>query len=146
MATIRDILNHKGNQIHTISPRATALDAAMLMNEHKIGALLVLDNDQLVGIITERDVLRKVVAQRQDPAHTGVKDIMTSKVICCHDKTPIEEVRGIFMSQRIRHLPVVDEQGQVAGMVSIGDLNAWQLDGQEQTIHYLQEYLYGYVS
>lgn len=146
MATIRDILHHKGTQIHTISPRATALDAAMLMNEHKIGALLVLDNDRLVGIITERDVLRKVVAQRQDPAHTHVQDIMTSKVICCHDKTTIEEVRSIFMSQRIRHLPVVAEQGQVAGMVSIGDLNAWQLDGQEQTIHYLQEYLYGYAS
>jgi CBS domain-containing protein len=141
--TIDKLLNRKGAQVRTISPAATAVDAALEMNEHGIGALVVVKAGQVVGIVTERDVLRRIVAKRRDPADCPVGEIMTREVVCCRSGTPIKEARAIFMQQRIRHLPVVSERGALEGLVSIGDVNAWQLDGQEQEIHYLHEYLYG---
>jgi len=146
MATVNDVLKLKGSQVFSIGPDASVLDAALLMNEHRIGGLVVLQGQRIVGIITERDVLRRVVAQRADPAATSVKDVMTKDVTVCRKTTSIEDARAIFRDQRIRHLPVVDEQGQLQGMVSIGDINSWQLNGQAKTIHYLEEYLYGEMS
>ena len=143
MSTIKQILSHKGSQVLSISPQASVLDAALLMNEHKIGALVVLDHGKVAGIFTERDVLRRVVAERLDSATVKVGDAMTREVICCRPQTDLEEARGVFMKRRIRHLPVVEEDGQLHGMISIGDLNAWDRDGQQRTIHYLHEYLYG---
>ena len=143
MPTVRQILARKGTQVLTVSADASVLDAALLMNEHKIGALVVVDAAQVIGIVTERDVLRRLVAKRRDPAETTVGDIMTREVICCHPDTHLEEARAIFMQRRIRHLPVVNDRGVLEGLVSIGDLNAWQLDGQEQEIHYLHAYIHG---
>jgi len=146
MATVLDILGRKGNQVFNVRPNATVLDAAVLMNEHKIGGLVVTEEDRVAGIVTERDVLRKVVAARRDPAEVPVSQIMTDKVVCVSSDTSLDEARAIFMERRIRHLPVVDAEGRVEGMISIGDVNAWRLDGQATTIHYLHEYLYGHVS
>ena len=143
MATVRQVLAQKSNHVHSITPRSSVLDAALLMNEYKIGALVVMEHGEVVGIITERDVLRRVVAHRGDPAQMLVEQVMTRDVICCHPDTPVDEARGIFMTQRIRHMPVVDDRGRLVAMVSIGDLNAWQIVGQEQEIFYLHEYLYG---
>jgi CBS domain-containing protein len=143
MATVHDVLKQKGSQVLSIGAKASVLDAALLMNEHRIGGLVVLRSAKVQGIITERDVLRRVVAKRVDPADITVKEVMTSDVVCCKRTSTIEEARSIFKTKRIRHLPVVDDQGRLDGLISIGDINGWKLDGQEKTIHYLREYLYG---
>src|SRR5205085_9781948 len=93
MATVRDILATKGPHVQSIGPDATVLDAALLMNEHKIGSLVVTDGGQLAGIITERDILRRVVPQRRDPAELLVRDVMTAEVVCCQTCTSLDEAR-----------------------------------------------------
>jgi CBS domain-containing protein len=143
MATVQDILAVKGPHVQSIGPDATALDAALLMNEHKIGSFIVLDGGQLVGMITERDILQRVVAQRRDPAETRVRDVMTTEVVCCQTCTALDEARGVMKNRRIRHLPVVDDQNRLLGLISIGDLNAHLARDQEVTIHVLTEYIHG---
>ena len=143
MATVHNVLKQKGSQVLSIGSKASVLDAALLMNEHRIGGLVVLRSAKVEGIITERDVLRRVVAQRKDPAQVTVREVMTRDVCVCKGETSIEEARNIFKGQRIRHLPVVDDRDRLVGLVSIGDINGWRLDSHEQTIHYLHEYLYG---
>ncbi len=143
MATVRDILSNKGNHVESITPADSVYAAAVRMNEHKIGALVVLAAERLVGIITERDILQRVVAQRRDAADTLVDDVMTAEVVCCRNATSIEEARGVMKNRRIRHLPVVDDGEHLLGLISIGDLNAYQTTTQEQTIHLLHEYIYG---
>ena len=114
-----------------------------MMNENKCGSLLVTEDTQLLGIITERDVLSRVVAAERDPAATPVLAVMTQEIAVCTAETSIEEARTVMRNRRIRHLPVVDGHDQLVGVVSIGDLNAYRLEGQEKTIHLLHEYLYG---
>jgi len=143
MATVNDILAVKGSHVLSIGPDATVLMAATLMNDHRVGCLVVLDQGRVSGIFTERDVLRRVVGEQRDPARTLVSEVMTAEVVCCQPETELEEVRGAIMNRRIRHLPVVDHEGRLLGLVSIGDLNARLAASQEQTIHLLQEYLAG---
>jgi CBS domain-containing protein len=143
MATVRDIMLRKGTDIESIGPAATVFAAALAMNEKRIGALLVLDEGRLVGIITERDILQRVVAQRRDAAETLVEEVMTTEVACCQSHTTLEEARGVMKNRRIRHLPVVDAGERLLAMISIGDLNAYETTAQEQTIHLLHEYIYG---
>jgi CBS domain-containing protein len=145
MSNAKAILAKKGPTVVSVGKDATVLLAAQLMNEHRIGAVVVLDRQRLVGMFTERDILRRIVADQRDPAATRVEDVMTSEVVCCQLETSVEEARAVMMTRRIRHLPVVDEQGQLLGLISIGDLNAYQVANQEQTIHTLHEYLYGRV-
>ena len=145
MITVRDILGTKGRHVWSVGPGATVLEAALLMNEHKIGALVVMEAGRLVGIFTERDVLRRVVGEARDPAATRVANVMSAEVLCCSLETSLEEAGGVMKNRRIRHLPVVDGDGRLLGLVSIGDLNAQQAHAQEQHIHLLNEYLYGRV-
>ena len=142
MATVTTILATKGPHVLTIGPEATVLQAALLMNEHKIGALVVTAGDGIAGMFTERDVLRRVVGEQRDPTVTRVADVMTVEVACCTPERTIDEARGAMKNRRIRHLPVV-EGGRLCGLVSIGDLNAYQMTSQEHTIHFMHEYLYG---
>lgn len=143
MAYVSNVLEKKGSEIQTIGRHASVLDAAVLMNDQRIGALVVTEDRRVVGIFTERDVLQQVVAERRDPAETKVGDLMTTDVVCVTNRTKLEEARAIMKQRRIRHLPVVGEEGELLGVISIGDLNAWDLDGQEQTIHYMREYMHG---
>jgi CBS domain-containing protein len=143
MSKVAEILSEKGSHLLSVGAEATVLDAALLMNEHQVGALVVTEAGRIVGIFSERDVLRRIVAERRDPAVTRISEVMTSDVVCGTPDTLIEEARGVMKHRRIRHLPIIGESHEVLGMISIGDLNAWRLDGQERTIHYLQEYLYG---
>src|SRR6266851_2573199 len=145
MATVKDILRIKGSHVLSIGPEASVLDAALLMNEHKIGSLLVMSGGQLIGIITERDILTRVVVPRLDPGETPVVDVMTTEVVCCQPHTSLDEARGVLKNRRIRHLPVVDEDQRLHGLISIGDLNAHDAHDHELTIHVLQEYIYGRV-
>jgi CBS domain-containing protein len=145
MATIRDLLAVKGSQVFTIGSSATVYDAAVLMNEHKIGSLVVLDEGRVKGIITERDILRKVVGERRDPTRAPVHEVMTTEVICARPHTTVDEARSVMKVRRIRHTPIVDDDGRLQGLISIGDLNAHQANSQEMTIHLLQEYIFGHV-
>jgi CBS domain-containing protein len=145
MATVREILARKGSHVSTIGTGATVLEAASLMNEHKIGSLVVLEGGQVVGMFTERDILQRVVAEGRDPARTPVGEVMTTEVVCCTPETSIEEARGAMKNRRIRHMPMVDAEGCLRGLISIGDLNAYEASNQELTIYLLQEYLYGRV-
>src|SRR5207342_2096333 len=131
----------KRTHIEAIAPRTSVFDAAVRMNEKRIGALLVLDDGRLIGIITERDILQRVVAQRRDAAETLVEEVMTTEVACCQVDTTQEEARGVMMNRRIRHLPVVDGEERLLALISIGDLNAYQATAHEQTIHLLHEYI-----
>ena len=144
MPTVRDVLAAKGNGLHTISADATVLQATREMNRHKIGALVVTDDDgQVVGIFTERDVLMRVVAEESGPSNVKVGDVMTRDVICCEPGDDLDEVSAIMKSHRIRHVPVCGSGGRVIGMVSIGDVNAQYASNAEQTIHFLNDYIYG---
>jgi CBS domain-containing protein len=145
MSTVRDILAVKGTHVLSVGKEATVIDAALLMNEHKVGALVVIDGGHVAGMFTERDVLRRVVGERRDPVSTRVHEVMTVEVVCCTPETTIDEARGAMKTRRIRHLPVCDGNGQLHGLVSIGDLNAHQASDHEHTIYLLQEYLYGRV-
>ena len=142
MSKVKEILQTKGSQILTMHPDASVLDAAVLMNDHKVGSVVVSNHGQIAGIFTERDVLRRVVAETLDPAATTIGQVMTRDVVCCEMDTSIEEARSIMKTRRIRHLPVVDKQQNILGLISIGDLNAYRLNGQQVEIHMLQEYLY----
>jgi CBS domain-containing protein len=143
MATVQDILARKGSFVFTTSKEATVLQAALLMNEHKIGALVVIDDGRVAGMFTERDVLRRVVGEQRDPAKTLVGEAMTSEVFCCTLETTLEEARGAMKNRRVRHLPLVDSEQRLQGLISIGDLNAYETSDHEQTIYLLQEYIYG---
>ena len=143
MATVKDILAVKGSRVLSIHPDATALEGAQIMNEDKIGALLVMDEDRIVGMFTERDILRRIVAEERSPSHTHVAEVMTTEVVCCKPQTSIAEARGAMKNRRIRHLPVVNDNGQLLGLISIGDLNAYESHNHEVTIHILEEYICG---
>ena len=143
MATVNDILAVKGRRLITISPEATLFDAAVLMTDHKIASLLVLDDGHLVGILAERDFLINAVTEQRDPHTTSVGEVMTRDVICCRPHTELEEAKSVMKHRRVRHLPVMDDGGDVVGLISIGDLNAYHVDFQERTIYLLQEYIYG---
>ena len=145
MTTVRDILAIKGPEVQSIHPEATAYEAAVRMNDHRIGCLAVLHEGRLGGIISERDIMRGVVVQGRDPAQTPVREVMTPEVVCCQQHTPLDEARSVMKNRRIRHLPVLDDEGRLLGMISIGDLNAHEATTQERTIHLLHEYIYGYA-
>jgi CBS domain-containing protein len=145
MSTVHDLLAEKGVKVLSIDPGVTVLDAVQKMNQHKIGALVVMHDEQVVGMFTERDVLRRVVGEQRDPASALVGEVMTTEVICVQPNTELDEVGAIMQNRRIRHIPVCDEHGGLLGMVSIGDLNAWRSTNQQATIHYLNEYIYGRV-
>ena len=95
------------------------------------------------GMFTERDVLRRVVGERRNPSATYIQDVMTADVICCGPNTDMEEISSIMKDRRVRHLPVCDRDGDLLGMISIGDVNALHTTHQEATITYLSDYIYG---
>jgi CBS domain-containing protein len=153
MAQVADVLSRKGSRVYSVSPTATVLEATRMMNRHKIGSLVVtigISNaeqpcDRIVGIMTERDVLTRLVVEQRDAAHTLVEEIMTSDIAYCQPETPLDDVAAMMRQRRIRHLPVCDGEGLLHGLISIGDINAWHADGQEITIHYLHQYIHGRV-
>ena len=143
MHTAMDILREKGGGVYCTTPTSKVIDAIHLMNRHKIGALVVMSEDRVAGIFTERDVLRRVVGEMMNPADVYVGDVMTREVAVCRPDQPLEEIAAIMQQQRIRHLPVVDDSGHLHGLISIGDVNACHATEQQQHIHFLNDYIYG---
>ena len=142
MPTAKSILDEKGTDVATVSSESSVLDASKLMNERRIGALVVITGDRVVGIFTERDMLTRIVAAGRTPDGTRVAEVMTSPMACCRRDTSIAECKGVMTSKRIRHLPVV-EDGKLYGMISSGDVLAGEVAAQQATIEYLHEYLHG---
>jgi len=142
LRTVRDILARKGTDVAAVSKDASVLDAARIMNERRIGALVVTTGDQVIGIFTERDVLNRIVAAQRSANTTRVGEVMTSPCACCKPDTALEECRDVMTEKKIRHLPVVDA-GRLCGLISIGDLMAAEAHNRQTTIEYMHEYLYG---
>jgi CBS domain-containing protein len=146
MPTVYDVISSKDTaRLHTISPAASVLDAVHKMNDMKIGALIVMDQNQVQGIFTERDVLRRVVGEGKKPSTTAVNEVMTRDLVCVEPATDLDDVSALMKTHRIRHLPVCDPDRGLIGMVSIGDVNAFHASNQQATLHYLSEYIYGRV-
>ena len=143
MASVQDILTSKGHAVHTISPNKTVLEATQIMNQCKIGSLVVVDGDRIVGMFTERDVLHRVVACELQPRAVRVEEVMTSDVIFCGPDTDVDDAARIIRDKRIRHLPVCDGKGQLLGLISIGDINAHHASRQEAHIDFLHSYCFG---
>ncbi len=145
MPTANDVLARKGFSVFTVPSSATVLEAVERMNQLRIGAVVVMDQGRMRGMFTERDVLRRVVGEKREPASTTVGEVMTTEVICCGPTTDMDEISTIMKQQRVRHLPVCECDGDLLGMISIGDVNAMHATHQEAQLTYLSEYLYGRV-
>jgi CBS domain-containing protein len=141
MATLGDLLATKGPGVTAVQPSDTVLQAANLMNDLNIGGVVVLEGDRLAGIFTERDVLRRVVAQELDPATTPVAEVMTTPVITSPPDLSLEDCAALMTQRGVRHLPVQDGTGLV-GVVSIRDLLAYKVSEQQATLDQMTHYLY----
>ena len=142
MKTIRQVLQAKGNKICAVTPESTIYDALKVMDDNNIGALLVLREGQLVGIFSERDYARKVALKGKSSKETRVSEIMTEKVDCIGSSHSVRECMGLMTDKHIRHLPVMEE-GQLAGIISIGDVVKAIISEQEFTIEQLESYING---
>ncbi len=142
MPTAETVLNRKGGSVVTVQRQCTVLEAAKIMNEKRIGAVIVVEGETASGIFTERDVLTRIVAKQEDPAKILVGDVMTTPMACCTRATKLAECKTVMTEKKIRHLPVV-EGGTLYGMISSGDVLAHEVASQENTIRYLNDYLYG---
>ena len=127
------LMEERSAAVHSITPEVTVTECVRQMNELKIGAMLVMESDRLVGIFTERDAMTRVLGGGLDPAQTRLSEVMSSDPVCVSPSTTLEEARALVTSKRIRHLPVVDN-GKVVGMVSSGDLTHWLVRDQSLQI------------
>ena len=142
MRTANDILLYKGTIVRSVRPDDSVLHALGVMAEYDIGAVIVLEGDSLVGILTERDYARRVVLVGRSSRDSAISEVMTSKVISVPPEQTIDECLALMTDKRVRHLPVV-EDGRVFGLVSIGDLVRARIAEQEQVIEQLQHYIAG---
>ena len=143
MPTVLDVILSKGDTVHSIGPTESVIDAVHKMNQFKIGCLMVMQGDQVMGIFTERDVLRRVIGEGRNVQDVTVGEVMTTEVVCCGPNVDLDDVSAIMKTRRVRHVPVCGDDGTLHGVVSIGDVNAFHSSNQEQTIHFLNEYIYG---
>lgn len=141
MTTVRALLDRKGHEIVSVGPDVTVVEAAHIMADNGLGAVLVVDGANTLGIFTERDVLRRVVAVGADASTTRVATVMTTALVTCLPDTSVDECAAIMTTKRIRHLPVVDEHG-LHGLISSGDVLAQRVAEQEDTIRYLNDYMF----
>jgi CBS domain-containing protein len=142
MSTVRHILDQKGNNIWSIHPGATVFDAIAKMAEKDVGSLIVMDGDEIVGIITERHYARNVVLKGKTSPTTKIRDIMERHVIFATPEQSVEQCMAIMSEKRIRHLPVLHGK-QVIGIISIGDLVKSIIGDQKFTIDQLVHYIQG---
>ena len=142
MKTVRDILEVKGRMVWSVDPGSTVFDALSLMAEKEIGALVVLDEARVAGIISERDYARKVILHGRASPTTRVEEIMTSHVAYTHLDQSIEECMAIMTDKRVRHLPVLQD-GKLIGIISIGDLVKAIIADQKFIIEQLERYITG---
>ena len=143
VGTIREILNHKGGTTWTVTPETTVFEAIQLMAEKNVGALLVVRESKLAGIITERDYTRKVALKGRSSKDTRVNEILSGQVIHVSPDHTVEQCLRLMTEHRVRHLPVLDGQ-KIVGVISIGDLVNCVITAQSSTIQQLETYITGY--
>jgi CBS domain-containing protein len=141
MANVKDLLARKGGKVLVVSPTTTVLDASEQMNAEGTGSVLVAEGGRLVGIFTERDLMRRIVAVRLDPGTIPVSQVMTTALVTATLEATIPDCGALMSERRIRHLPVVDGT-TIAGMVTTGDVLAWQLQEQRSVIEQLESFVF----
>jgi CBS domain-containing protein len=142
MRCVRDILKAKGSQVWSVSPNAKIIDALKIMSEKSIGALLVIDNETLAGIVSERDYARKVALKGKSSKVATVREIMSPKVFYVDISASVEDCMALMIEKRVRHLPVYNE-GKLSGIISIGDVVKAVILEKDITIHDLENYITG---
>jgi len=142
MQTVQQLLNRKGSQVWSVAPEHSVYEATSQLAERNVGALIVLDEERLVGIFSERDCVRRVLLARRSLTDTRVRDVMTSTVKTARLHDSVDRCMRVMTELRIRHLPVLEEE-RVVGLVSVGDLVKAQLSDQESLIHDLESYISG---
>ena len=140
--TIDAILNQKSGDIWSVAPDATVYDAVLTMANKNVGALVVMEGDKLVGIISERDYTRKVMLRGKRSRETQVREIMSIELTTVHPKESVDDCLRFMTEKRVRHLPVVDE-GRLRGVISIGDLVKHVISVQSATLEHLERYISG---
>lgn len=142
MATVKQLLDNKGNAILSIGPEDTVFNAIQKMADNNIGSLIVLEGDRLVGIVTERLYARNVFLKGRSSPKTSVKQIMTTHVVCARPEQSVEECMAIMTEKAVRHMPVLEDD-RVIGIVSIGDLVKNIISDKEFVIDQLEHYIAG---
>jgi CBS domain-containing protein len=141
MKTVRQLLKHKGTEVHTIEPEVSVYEALERMAQHDVGALVVLDDrGEVTGLISERDYARKVILKGHASRDLKVREIMSPEPVCITSSQTVDECMEIMTQRRFRHLPVV-ENGQLAGLVSIGDVVRAIIEEQQSTIEEMESYI-----
>jgi CBS domain-containing protein len=141
MKNVRQLLQAKGSEVASIGPATTVHEAMKIMAERNIGALLVLDRGDLVGMVSERDFARKLFLQDKLPKQLTVQEVMTRDIVYVRPEMTTEECMALMTDKRVRHLPVIEE-GEVVGVVSIGDLVKETICEQEFIIQQLENYIH----
>lgn len=142
MASVKHLLQGKGHEIWSIDPDASVYDAIAMMADKEVGALVVLEDNSLVGVLSERDYARKVVLQGRSSKDTKIRDIMTSRVAYARPDQSVEDCMAMMTEMRIRHLPVMDGD-ELIGIISIGDLVKSIIEEQQHVIAQLEQYISG---
>jgi CBS domain-containing protein len=143
MTTVKHVLDQKGREVHSIDPEASVFDALQRMADKGIGALVVLEGDCLVGLITERHYAREIALKGKSSPQTSVRDIMSTAVVCARQEQSVEECMAVMTARAVRHLPVLEGK-RVAGIVSIGDMVRTVIEDQKFIIEQLEHYIHGH--
>jgi CBS domain-containing protein len=143
--SIATLLEGKGRALHAVPTSVTVIEAVQKMNQHKIGAVLVMNGDKLAGIFTERDVLTRVITSKLDPHLTPITQAMSPNVMTVAPETTVQEVMEIFAEKRCRHLPVVQDE-KLVGLISIGDVSRWVANSHRAEAESLRQYIAGGLS
>lgn len=143
MKTLKQLLAGRNRPLAVVAPSDTVYHALTVMAQHDVGALLVLDGEQLVGIFSERDYARKIILQGKTSKETLVREIMSDRVAYVTPSSTLDECMALMTEKRFRHLPVLDEQGGIVGMISIGDLVKETISDQKFLIAQLEHYIAG---
>ncbi len=142
MEFVSQFLEKKGHDVWWVAPETTVFDALQLMANKKVGALLVLEEDSLVGVFSERDYARKVILKGKSSKNTPVRDIMSTKIVCVAPNQSTEECMSLMTEKRVRHLPVMDGENLI-GIISIGDVVKAVIADREDVIEQLEHYITG---
>ncbi|MFN4324833.1 MAG: CBS domain-containing protein [Azonexus sp.] len=143
MKTLKQLLADRNRPLAIVTPNDTVYHALSVMAQHDVGALLVLDGEQLVGIFSERDYARKIILHGKSSKETLVSEVMSDRVAYVTPAATLDECMALMTEKRFRHLPVLDEDGNVAGMISIGDLVKETISDQKFLIEQLERYISG---
>ncbi len=143
--SIATLLEGKGRALHTVPTTVTVIEAVQKMNQHKVGAVLVMNGEKLAGIFTERDVLTRVITSSLDPKLTPITQAMSANVLTVGPEITVQQVMDIFAEKRCRHLPVIQNE-KLVGLISIGDVSRWVANAHRAEAESLRQYIAGGLS